>query len=319
VSFEDLSIVDEETLESVLRGPYDHLSARQIVRLMLDPPGSTSDEGESNDTFRTATELDSVPGYPKDSLYRVTARNSNGQDLDFYEFESPSTRNRQSLVLTASVRAIGPNGAAQRIELFDSRQKRIPSTILTNGNGTFTIQAAGLSPDKDFYVRVGGGGAGDYRVDLQFSQSVTPLTTFANGTMPGDSPVGTTLYIAETMVFGFALEATGPVSGIPVVLSIHDSLGNEVFSMTGATGDTLSRVTGFMAPGEYRARIRAVESTAPIGFRLLGSSVSDPIGPQISDSSSAPLYVDPWDPEYYLYPTGDVSLDPYLWVYWSIE
>jgi hypothetical protein len=319
VSFEDLLTVDEETLESVLRGPYDHLSTRQIARLLLEPPGSTTDEGESNDTFRTATELDSISGFPENSQYRVTASISDVRDIDFYEFESPSTANGQTLVLTATVRAIGPNGAAQRIELFDSRQNRIPSTILTNGNGTFTIQAAGLSQDRDFYVRVGGGGAGDYRVDLRFSQSVTPLSTFANGTIHGVSPIATTLFIAETMVFGFAFSSTGPVSGTPVIFSIHDSVGNEVFSMTGATGDTLSGLTGFLPPGEYRARIRAVGSTAPIGFQLIGSSVSDPIGPQISDSSAPPLYVDPWDPEYYLYPTGAVSLDPYLWVYWSIE
>jgi hypothetical protein len=127
------------------------------------------------------------------------------------------------------------------------------------------------------------------------------------------------LYIAETMVFGFVLESSGPETGVPVIFSIFDSLGNEVFTMTGATGDTFSAVTGFLPPGEYRARIRAIGSTNPIGFRLIGSSVSDPIGPQISDSSSAPLYLDPWDPEYFLYPTGTVSLDPYLWVYWSIE
>ncbi len=320
VSFENLLKVNDETLEAVLRGPYDSLSPRDIATLMLDPARSKfNDDAKSNDTFGTATALESAPGFPQYSHYRVTASNSDGADLDYYKFRAPSAANGQTLVLTATVRAVDPNGAAQRIELFDSRQNRIPSTILTNGNGSYTIQAAGLTSNTDYYVRIGRGNAGNYRLDLGFGQKITPVTTFANGTVDGRGAISTTLYIAETQVFGFVLDATGPVSGIPVIFSIFDSMGNQVFSMTGATGDTFSAVTGFLPPGEYRARIAANGATTPIRFRLSGSSVTDPIGPQMSDSASAPLYIDPWDPEFYLYPTGTASLDPYLWVFWSIE
>lgn len=319
VSFDDRVIVDETRLEAVMKGPYDGLSPRDIADLMLKPESAKfNDDVKSNDTFGTATPLSSAAGFSQNSHYRITASKGDSSDIDHYEFKSPSTSNGETVVLTATVRAVDPNGAAQRITLYDSHQTLIPASILANGNGTFTIQATGLAANDDYYVRIGDGEVGNYMLDLAFNQRATQLTTFAEGVIPADKDLSTTLYLAETQVFGFALTATGP-AGVRVRFSIYDLLGNEVFSMNGLTGDTLSSVTGFLAPGEYRAQLSVLGGSVPVNFHLTGSSVTDPIGPQLSNSATAPLYQDPWNPEYYLYPSGTLAFDPYLFVYWTFE
>lgn len=319
VSFDDRNIVDESRLEQVMTGPYDGVSPRDIADLLLKPNSARfNDDVKSNDTFGTAATLSPTAGFSQNSHYRITASKSDSSDVDYYKFKSPSTTNGEPVVLNATVRAVDPNGAVQRISVYDSHQTLIPATILANGNGTFTIQAVGLPANNDYYVRVGDGEVGNYLLDLAFSQRATQLTTFAEGVIPTDTDLSTTLYIAETQVFGFALTASGPV-GVRVRFSIYDVSGNMVFSMDGLTGDTLSSVTGFIAPGEYRAELSVLGGSVPVDFRLSGSSVTDPIGPQMSNSATEPLYQDPWNPEYYLYPTGTIAFDPYLFVYWTFE
>ncbi len=319
VSFDNVLKVDESRIQEVMTGPYDSLSPRDIADLMLRPDSAKfNDDVKTNDTFGTATALSSTPGFAQNSHYRVTASKGDNSDVDHYKFRAPSTANGAPVVLSGTVRAVDPSGAVQRITLFDSHQSPIPVTILANGNGTFTIQATGLAPNDDYYVRIGDGEVGNYLLDLSFSQRATRLTTFAEGVIPAGNDLATTLYIAETQVFGFSLTAAGP-AGVRVRFSIFDLQGNEAFSMLGMTGDTLSSVTGFLAPGEYRAELSVLGGSAPVSFRLNGSSVTDPIGPQMSNSSTAPLYQDPWDPEYYLYPSGTIAFDPYLFVYWSFE
>lgn len=319
VSFDDKLHVDEARIEQVMTGPYDGLSPRDLADLMLRPDSAKfNDDVKSNDTFGTATSLTPTPGFSQNSHYRVTASKGDSSDVDHYKFKAPNSGNGASVVLTGTVRAVDPNGAAQRISLYDSHEKPIPAMILANGNGTFTIQAIGLAPNDDYYVRVGDGEVGNYLLDLAFGVQPTHLTTFAEGVIPTDNDLGTTLYIAETQVFGFALTASGP-AGTRVRFSIFDLVGNEVFSMIGLTGDTLSSVSGFLAPGEYRAQLSVLGGSVPVSFLLTGSSVTDPIGPQLSNSATAPLYQDPWNPEYFLYPTGTIAFDPYLFVYWSFE
>lgn len=318
VTFDGLLQPTPLSLDAVLRGPYDALSPQDIISLFKNPTGTGfNDDGGTNDTIGKATLLSTSPGFAANTRFRTTAGVSTSTDVDFYQIKAPSTSNNAAVVLTATVRAVAPNGAVQRIELYDSRQARIPATILANENGTFTVQAAGLPSNTVYYVRVGGGAAGNYQLDIGFGSKTTEQNTFSAGTIPAGGQLAAPLYIAQTQVFGFALTATGP-TGSPIQMSIVDATGRVVFTLTGLAGDTVTGVTGLLAPGEYTIRMTSPGSSAPIGFTLRGTAITDPIGPQPQDSSTAPQYGDPQTPGGFLYPGGTSTLSPYLFGLWIV-
>lgn len=80
----------------------------------------------------------------------------------------------------------------------------------------------------------------------------------------------------------------------------------------------MTGATGLLAPGEYHVVVRAVGASTPVSFAVRGSGFSDPIGPQPSDSATAPQYTDPSAPGRYLYPDGTATTDPYLWILWLV-
>lgn len=318
VTFDDLLQPSALATETVLRGPYDSVSPRDLVTLFKNPAGSAfNDDAGTNDTPGKATLLTTALGFAPNTRFRTTASISTPADVDFYHVKAPSTVNNATLVLTATARAVAPNGALERVELYNAQQVRIPATILANGNGTFTVQAAGVAANTDYYIRVGGGPAGNYQLDIQFGSVAQDSRTFSTGTTPAGGAVASTLYIAQTQVFGFTLAATGP-AGATIEFTITDAAGNVVFSLTGVAGDTVSGVTGFLAPGQYRIRMTAAQASAPVSFTIRGNTISDPIGPQPANSATAPQYPDPQSPGGFLYPDGTRTTDPFLWLFWSV-
>ncbi|MFO0809773.1 MAG: matrixin family metalloprotease [Gemmataceae bacterium] len=317
-TFDRLLQPSELALDSVLRGAYDSLSPQDIVALFKNPSGSTfNDDLNGDNTQGTASLLSTLPGFAANTRFRTTASISTPTDVDFYHVKAPSTQSNAPVVLTAMVRAVAPNGAVQRIELFDSHQTRISSTILANGNGTLTVQAAGLPANTDYYVRVGGGQVGNYQLDIVFGSKAAEVTTFSQGTVPVGRQLSTALYVGQTQVFGFTLSAVGSV-GTYVRLAIIDAIGHEVYSLTGSAGDTVSGATGFLAPGEYRLQVVSLGARSPASFVIRGTVFTDPIGPQRQESATAPLFRDPKTPGAYLYPDGTQSMEAFLWGLWSI-
>ncbi len=318
VTFDGLLQPSVLSLDAVLQGPYDTLAPRDISTLFQNPSGSIfNDDGHTNDTIGTATLLTTTPGFAPNANFKITASIATATDVDFYHIKAPSTQNNATLVLTAIVRAVAPNGAQERIELYDSRQVRIPATILANGNGTFTVQAVGVSANTDYYIRVGGGTVGNYQLDVTFGSKATVVSTFSTGTVPVGGQLSAALYLAQSQVFGFTLAATGP-TGTPVQMTITAATGQVVFTLVGQAGDTLSGVTGFLAPGEYHVQISAIGATAPVAFRIRGSAFTDPIGPQPIDSTTGPQYQDPLNPDAFLYPDGTHTFNPFLFALFSV-
>ena len=318
VTFDGLLQSSVLSVDTVLRGPYDTVSTKDLVSLFKDPSGTAlNDDLSTNDSQSSATLLTTATGFAPNTRFRTTASIATATDVDFYHVKAPSTSNNAKVVLTATVRAINPNGAAQRIELYDSHQTRIPATILANGNGTFTVQAAGLPANTDYYIRVGGGLVGNYQLDIAFGSKTTESQTFSTGSAPVSGSLSSTLYIAETQVFGYTLAASGP-TGTAIEMTITNAAGDVVFTLNGLAGDTVSGVTGFLAPGAYQVHVRAIGATAPVTFSIGGSGITDPIGPQPSNSSTAPKYQDPNSPGSFKYPDGTSTTNPFLWLFWKI-
>jgi hypothetical protein len=316
ITFDGLLQSTAMSIDQVLRGPYDSLGTAAIDGLFRNPAATLfTGQGQINGPGSPNT-LTTSPGFAANTHYEVMASLSGAGDATFYRVRSPATSANAPVDLTATVRAVSPNGTQPRVRVFDGNFNPLPATILANGNGTFTIEATGVKANTWVFVRVGDApGPGNYALDVGFGTVAADVKTFSAGTADTNGPLASTLFVAETQALGLTLTASGPV-GSAVEMTVTDSTGRVVLDLTAAAGDTVSGVTAFLTPGEYHLRMTVVAGSGPVAFSIRGNVITDPIGPQPADSTLAPQYQNPQDPSTYLYPPGTVSLDPYLWLAW---
>lgn len=312
VTFDGLLKPTPVSLETVLRGPYEALDNDDVFDLFRDPDGALhADDLHTDDSFALATNLLNTPGYATGTNYRFTGGISDALDADVYRLRAPDAGS--AWVLTATVRTIGTNGVTPTVEVFDGNMVSIRAAVIANGNGTFSVQATGLAAKKSYFLRVTAPGAtGNYALEAQFGTRAARAATFAAETLPaGATEARYALYVGRSQLFGLGLEAPGG----PVRVSITNAAGVAVAELTAPAGGTVTGLSSLLAPGEYTVRVaRAGAGTGPVGFRLFGSSLTDPIGPVASDPTLKPQYQNPQDVTSYLYPNGEVTLDPYLWL-----
>ena len=190
VTFDGRSLVNPASLPAILRGPYDSLSAGDIAGLLIDPAGVLfNSDLHTNVTFLTAEPLQSRPGYPADTSYdTVASLNANPRCGDLSD---PGTA--------------GPCRADRRLDRepdCDAGQRdRCPSSrstmptpirssaqVLLNGNGTYIVQAIGLTPGATYYLQVSAApppahAAGNYALVADFGGVPAEVQTFVAGTL----------------------------------------------------------------------------------------------------------------------------------------
>lgn len=311
-------------LGRVLRGPYESLDDSDLQDVFTDPQGGFyNDDHGSDDSAALAGALKPMPGFPDKSRYTITGSLSSATDTDFYSLLAPQS-DTGTVTLTTVLRAIGPNGTTPRVQMFrvideaTMTLEPVAASILANGNGTFAVQAVGVPANTDYVLRVSNAPApGNYALEASFLTRPALVTTFSSGTVATGSKLHSTLFVARSQVFGFALSATGPV-GASVQFSLINAAGRSVFSLTTTAGDTVTATTPLIAPGKYRLRVITAGPAGAIDFSLSGGVITDPIGPQPVNSTTAPQYQNPTQPGSYLYPTSPTTqtTDPYLFLPW---
>lgn len=316
VTFNRLVEPTTTSLVSVLRGPYDALDADELEALFTNPEvGFIADDAGTDDTPAEAAELPEVPGFARDTRYGITASLASATDVDHYAVRAPQTAD-DTAVLTATARAVGPNGGTPRVEVFDENLDPVPVTILANGNGTFTVQAVGVAANEDYILRLADPDQpGNYTLDVSFLTRAAEVETFSSGNLNTGEQLASTLYVGRSQVFGLALAVTGP-AGATVQLTITNAAGQTVFELTGRAADTVTGQTALLPPGEYSLRVSATGSSGAVGFTVKGGVISDPIGPRPVNAVAAPQYKDPAQPGAFLYPNGTSTPDPFLWLSW---
>jgi matrixin len=313
VTFDNLQEPAGISLDDVLRGPYETLSPDDLEDLFEHPDRAYYHEDNSSDD--SAGHADILrPGYGPTSLVRfyTVASIYPVADVDFYRLRAPHVGPRVPLTLVASVRAIGPNGVTPEIEILDRDQQPVPVEVLVNGAGVFTVQATGVRADQRYFLRLAGGGEGNFDLEAAFRTRPVALQSIASSTIDAGHPDTYKLFAARSQLFGFTLSAAGD-AGAAVRMAITNRAGITVFDLTATAGATVSGLSAFLPPGEYTVRVTSVGTSDPVAYSIRGAVVTDPIGPQPGNSQLGPIYQDPNNPGGYLYP-GDVkSPDPYFW------
>ena len=327
VTYDGRSLVKPASLPAILRGPNDSLTAGDIAGL----PGGVSNilfqNGlvNANDTFLTAEPLSSEPGYPASSEYQVMASLEGGSAVDIYRIQAPTAADGQPGVLTVSLAELPVNGILPVASIYDASTSPVRSEILLNGNGSYVIQATGLTPGETYYVCVSAAqasapSAGNFSLTASFGLTPAVVQTFVGGTLsasePGDQH---TLYVAETQLFQFALStATDSAPGnAQVSVQIYNSSGAVVFSLIGRLGETVSGASILLTPGQYQVSVSVINTGSgvvpTVAYQVNGGSVSDPIGPVSADPVEEPMYPCPGNSsvDCYCYPDGTFSTVPY--------
>jgi hypothetical protein len=321
VTLDSNVVVDPAWTDTIVRGPYTQLPQREITRLLLNPDARFRDT-HTPETFGSAVQLRSSPGYAVNSHYETLSNLVNGTDEDLYRITAPNGSGT-TWVLNVTLTVL-PDEAVPQVSVYDNNQHLV-SDVLVNGNGTFTVQVAQAQPGAHYFLHVGAGRAGNaaggnYLLIAHFGGPVANLQTFATGTL--DAPGGQnawTLYVGENQLFHFALTATSTdlAPGTAVQMTLTDSAGNVQFTLVAPAGETVSASGVFLKPGAYTVQFTAVSdgsTPATLNYTLRGNAISDPIGPVADDPTYQPMYRSPDDPTLFLYPDGTTTSDPFHWL-----
>jgi hypothetical protein len=212
---------------------------------------------------------------------------------------------------------------APRITILNDNQTVVSAQILANGDGTFTIQASNLNSGGNYTLQVSSNGStagvGNYALNAAFGTTAANLTTFAAGGLQASAPQQSyDFYVGESQLFQFLLSANGQgaPAGSAVQMTITDSSGKVVYSLTANAGDTVSSDALFLTPGAYTLSFTVLSpSGSPVptlSYSLMGEPFSDPIGPTPTDPTQTPVYNSPNMPGVYLYPDGTTTTTTFL-------
>ncbi len=209
---------------------------------------------------------------------------------------------------------------APRVTLLDDELNPLPGPVqvLANGDGVYTIQATDVKAGGNVYLEVTSAPdpdatPGNYALEARFGTVASSLTDFASGSLTSQAPQVGSLYIGETQLFQFLLSAgTSSTPGELVSLTIRDAAGDVVADVSATAGDVVSAPALLLTPGTYSVEVVTTgDGSDPTPFDLLGSVISDPIGPAISDPTLTPIFTSPTVPGIYTYPGGVVTTKPY--------
>jgi hypothetical protein len=275
-----------------------------------------------NTTFLTADPLSSQPGYPANSQYNIVDSLNSPFAVHYYRIGAPAG---QSDVLTVSLAQMPVNGTLPVVSIYDTHANPVSSQILLNGNGSYVVQATGLTPGETYYLQVSAAPApapavGNFSLAASFGLPPAVEQTFVTGTLSASElEEEYTLYVAESQLFQFILStsAASASPNIQVSLQIADSTGAVVLTLVGSLGETVSGAAVLLTPGAYQVSISVVNpngtAVPAIAYQVTGGSVTDPIGVGSKDPVEQPMYPCPGNPSVncYCYPNGVYSTTPY--------
>jgi hypothetical protein len=331
VTFDATNRISEQTLSTALRGPYDTLSPQALDEILTNPSAALFNSGREDDSPHTAQPLPTSAGYGPHSHYAFIGSLANSSEQDYFHIQAP--KGSLGTTMTVALSAFSVNGLVPpHVRVLDASYNPVPVQVLVNGDGRFTVQATNLHPGGIYYLQVGSGeretegsgereteGRGNYFLVVDFHEPATLMTSFASGNLGAGTPQqANTLYVAESQLFQFTLSANAAnaPAGTVVQMNITNASGTTVFTLTATVGDPVSGAALFLAPGQYTITFTAITpaGAAPpsLTYQLAGTTLSDPIGPAISDPTLKPVYVSPSDPGSYTYPNGVVTHSPYL-------
>ena len=262
-----------------------------VVLLSTGIAGQFVNDLRTNETSLTATILKTTPGYIDNLHYETNGTISDSGDIDFYGWKSPSVVPAGNVMLvTVDAAEIGK--LQPSLIIYNDKLQQVPVTVLRNSNGTVTYQISNPTSNRIWYARVSGAGGqtryrvGNYALKVRFSAAAEQQIKMVQDTLNTASPtLLKELTLRRTTLFNFALLSIRSNASqlIATQVTIFDVTGHEVHRIVSFRNETKTSNNVLLTPGKYFVRINAVSNNATpissVAVRLLGSVISDPVGP----------------------------------------
>ena len=240
--------------------------------------------------------LTTTPGYVEHTYYEVDAAVTTASAEHLYRVRSADLAPEMTNVMTVLVVSSGDN-AQLETSVLDNRGQAIPANIVHRTNGQLEIQIPSVRSNQDYFVEIRGHAAdavnAEYELTVDFDQDATHLQTFINDSLSGgQTQVVRSLQVVQSQQFHFVLAASdwnNPAeSGLE--MTIADASGRIVSRLAVADGATRSQDV-FLNAGQYTFRFvsPAGQSGTWITFQLSGVTMSEPLGPQLRDTTLQPV------------------------------
>lgn len=253
-------------------------------------PFNLGQSGHANNTFGSATTLQTPTGYTADTVYETLGGLASSIDVHYDKVHSPKLQNNATQALTVTVVGLS-QGLSPSVAIYDSKGNPLSYTVLSSAGGTLIVQVAQAGSDADYVVEVGSSGGllgptGNYYMLATFGSVSSGIATLATdswttGLLGGSDSFWLTANYDQ--LFSFVLAANGLVGG-SVQLTITDANGNVVGREGVAAGQAAS-VTLYLAPGSYQISVVDAGLT-PVSYTLLGDDLDQPLAPYTYGSTS---------------------------------
>src|SRR5262249_17185347 len=248
-----------------------------------------------NDLLRSATNLvQTVNGTSSQIYYNLRTSFSTGSDVDFYKIHAPSASGNDPVNLIATI--WGLNGAKlnPRLDVYDSAGNRLNAQVLTNNDGSFTLQVLNVTPQADYYLRASSDthAVGNYSMAVDFRGTAVTFPMGASGSLGGSDQTTSQLTVIQSQQIHLILSPASSASGgANLQLTVRDTAGNVVYQLKSAAGESQSGDI-YLTPGAYTVTIGLISTTSSAApttlFRLQAIVMTDPVGAQTADTTSAP-------------------------------
>jgi hypothetical protein len=222
-------------------------------------------------------------------------------DTQFYKVHSPNRQNNVPQDMMVMTWALSIDGLYPSVSVYDEHKNPVPSQVISDSNGSFSIDIPNALAGKDYFVQVSNTDAsdsahntGNYFLNIDFSpgQQVS-LQSLTSGTLSQSSPMtyqGLTLQ--QPVAFQFVLNAdvTGNTAATEVQMAIYDQYGNLVFTLVARAGWRAASDVAYLDAGAYTIRYAGVtrdgSALGTLNFTLAGASLTDPQGPTLASSTT---------------------------------
>jgi hypothetical protein len=335
VSFRNDQEASTSQVDSVLRGPYESLTADQIAQLLGESEGVPAGAGGQapGNSLATAVALATTSDFSPDTRFETVVGMGQLPTQGYYRFQAPAATASEPLVFTAGLDISSAQMNGGQIDLLDASGNAVPSVVLMQARGVETIQATGLTPGATYFLRIStsggddsagdddsqGGGQAILVADFLEGPNIDP--TLESNPLTATSPQASSmLFVARSQFFQIQLTASTLKSdeGSGVQMTILDQNGNVVLDITARARGGAVVGYAMLTPGPYTIKFSALwgedDSSPGLAYLVQGRALSDPIGVIVHNPTYKPFYASPSQSTVpYSYPDGSHSTIPYRW------
>jgi hypothetical protein len=256
-------------------------------------------DGHTNDTLATALNL--APHAPTDQRFDATYRGviEDATDKDTYRVWTNSYPAGTPVNLDVIVWGTDATPVNPRVAVFDAAGRPVAVQVLSDDTGLFSLQLPDAVAGQSYYVQVaartpgGAGGTGGYFLGADFNRSaLVAYDAAGGGALAAGATASSSVTVTRAALFQFALAAD---AGSAVTMTVLDSAGNAVFSLTAAAGQPPVTTVRYLPAGAYTVRYTAAAS-GPVTYDLYLLQLSDPVGPYKTTTSSQTTATSPPPP-----------------------